>query len=67
MKEKTNISKLKSIFKSNGGYITREDIDNAGISSWFLSDFVRKNRIAFSPIPQDLSILFRIILNFYSV
>ena len=48
MKE-TNYSKIKSIFEKNGGYITRSDIDNANIPSWFLSDFVKKynlNKIA---------------------
>ena len=45
MEETTNNSKLESIFKNNGGFITREDIDNEGISSWFLSDFVRKNNL----------------------
>lgn len=45
MKENTNCSKLERIFKTNGGYITREDIDNANIPSWFLSDFVKKNNL----------------------
>lgn len=45
MKENTNYSKLERIFKTNGGYITREDIDNANIPSWFLSDFVKKNNL----------------------
>lgn len=45
MKENTNYSKLDRIFKTNGGYITREDIDNANIPSWFLSDFVIKNNL----------------------
>lgn len=43
MKENTNYSMLEKIFKTNGGYITREDVDNANISSWFLSDFVKRN------------------------
>lgn len=42
MKE-TNYTKLEKKFKSNGGYITRSDVDSANIPSWFLSDFVRKN------------------------
>lgn len=45
MKENTNYSKLEKIFKNNGGFITREDVDNANIPSWFLSDFVRKNNL----------------------
>lgn len=45
MKDNTNYSKLEKIFKANGGYITREDVDNANISSWFLSDFVKKNNL----------------------
>ncbi len=43
MKENTNYSKLKQIFDNNGGYITTEDVRNANISSWFLSDFVKRN------------------------
>ena len=43
MKDNTNYSKLEKIFKTNDGYITREDVDNANISSWFLSDFVKSN------------------------
>ena len=45
MKENTNYSILEKIFNTNGGYITREDIDNANISSWFLSDFVKRNNL----------------------
>jgi predicted transcriptional regulator of viral defense system len=45
MKDITNYSKIKSIIKTNGGYITREDIDKANIPSWFLSDFVKKNKL----------------------
>lgn len=39
MKDNTNYSLLEKNFKANGGYITREDVDNANISSWFFSDF----------------------------
>ena len=46
MKESTNYSLLKKIFKANGGYITREDVNNANISSWFLSDFVKRNNLS---------------------
>jgi len=45
MKENTNYSKIERIFKNNGGFITREDIDSANIPSWFLSDFVKKNKL----------------------
>ena len=45
MKDNTNYSLLEKIFKANGGYITREDVDNANISSWFLSDFVKRNNL----------------------
>ena len=45
MKENTNYSKIDSIFINNGGYITRENIDNANIPSWFLSDYVRRNKL----------------------
>ena len=45
MKDNTNYSKLEKIFKTNDGYITREDVDDANIPSWFLSDFVRKNNL----------------------
>ena len=45
MKENSNYSKIEKIFNINGGFITREDIDKADISSWFLSDFVRKNKL----------------------
>lgn len=45
MKEVTNYSKIQKLFKSNGGFITRGDIDSANIPSWFLSDFVKKNNL----------------------
>ena len=45
MKEITNYSKIESIIKTNGGYITRKDIDKANIPSWFLSDYVKKNKL----------------------
>ena len=45
MKDNSNYTKLNRIFNSNGGYITREDVDAANISSWFLTDFVRKNNL----------------------
>lgn len=45
MKEYSNYSKLEKIFNSNGGYITRKDADKANIPSWFLSDFVKKNKL----------------------
>ena len=46
MKEKTNYEKLEKIFKKNGGFITRQDVDNAQIPSWFLSDFVKRNNLS---------------------
>lgn len=45
MKENTNYSKLEHIFKSNGGFITRRDVDEVNIPSWFLSDFVKKKKL----------------------
>ena len=45
MKENTNYSKIQKIYKNNGGFITRGDIDSAGIPSWFLSDFVKRNNL----------------------
>lgn len=45
MKEMTNYEKIESIFKRNHGFITRKDIDNEKIPSWFLSDFVKKNKL----------------------
>ena len=45
MKDITNYSKIEGIIKTNGGYITREDIDKANIPSWFLSDYVKKNKL----------------------
>ena len=45
MKDNTNYSLLEKIFKTNGGYITRDDVDNANIPSWFLSDFVKRNNL----------------------
>ncbi|MBP5091972.1 MAG: type IV toxin-antitoxin system AbiEi family antitoxin domain-containing protein [Bacilli bacterium] len=45
MIEKCNYQKLEAIFKKNGGFITREDVDKAGVNSWFLSDFVRKKNL----------------------
>ena len=45
MKDGSYYSKLGKILKTNGGFITRDDIDNANIPSWFLSDFVKKNNL----------------------
>ena len=44
MKE-INYKKIEKIFKLNGNYITRKDVDEANITSWFLSDFVKKNKL----------------------
>ncbi|MBR6055596.1 MAG: abortive phage infection protein [Bacilli bacterium] len=46
MKEKTNYEKLEKIFKKNGGFITRQDVDDAKIPSWFLSDFVKRKNLS---------------------
>ncbi len=40
--EVTNFKKIDIIF-NNKGFITRNDIDEVNISSWFLTDYVRKN------------------------
>lgn len=45
MKENSNYSKLKQIIKANGGFITRQNVDDANIPSWFLSDFVKRNNL----------------------
>lgn len=44
MKE-INYKKIEKIFKLNGNYIARKDVDEANIASWFLSDFVKKNKL----------------------
>ena len=41
----TNYSKLRTIFKNNGGFITRKDADEANVPSWFLSEFVKRNSL----------------------
>lgn len=46
MKDETNYAKLEKIFKKNGGFITRQDVDNAQIPSWFLSDFVKRKNLS---------------------
>lgn len=45
MQESTNSSKLGDILQKNGGYITCRQIDQNGIKSWFLTDFVRKENL----------------------
>lgn len=45
MQENTNSSKLGDILNKNGGYITRRQVDQNGIQSWFLTDFVRKENL----------------------
>ena len=42
MQEKPNEHNLNELLDANNGYITRRQIDEANISSWFLTDFVRK-------------------------
>ena len=46
MKDRTNYSLLEKIFKAVDEYITHEDIYNSNISSWFLSDFVKRNNLS---------------------
>lgn len=38
----TSKKKLDKMLSANGGYITRKQVDNHKIPSWFLTDFVRK-------------------------
>ena len=45
MKEETNFKKIEEIFNQNEKSITRKDIDEAKIPSWFLSDFVKKKKL----------------------
>ena len=41
----TNIEKIETIIVTNRGYITRKDIDDNNISSWFFTGFIRKNHL----------------------
>lgn len=45
MQEISNIAKLKEILMKNGGYITRRQVDENGIPSWFLTNLVRKEKL----------------------
>lgn len=45
MKEKSNYLKIEEIFNRNDGFVTRKDIDEANIPSWFLSNFVKRNSL----------------------
>lgn len=45
MQGKSNYLKVNEIFVSNGEYITRRQIDENNIPSWFLTDFVRKKNL----------------------
>lgn len=40
--QEINEKKLEKMLIANGGYITRKQVDDHKISSWFLTDFVRK-------------------------
>lgn len=40
-----NYSIINQILQNNGGYITRRQIDDNNIPSWFLTDFVRKEHL----------------------
>ncbi len=66
MKESSNYSKLEKIYKKNGGCISHKDVAKAGIPSWFLYEFVKRNKLEkFAPgfyvgssyIPDDYYIL----------
>ena len=41
----TNYEAIEAIFEKNNGFITRKEIDEGGIPSWFLSDFVKRNKL----------------------
>ena len=41
----TNLEHIEKIINSNKGYITRKDINESGISSFFLYDYVKKNSL----------------------
>ncbi len=43
MKEQTNYETIKKILEKNNGLITRKEIDEENIPSWFLTDFVKRN------------------------
>ena len=43
--QETNVSKLNKLLSQNGGFITRTQVDQNNIPSWFLTDFVRKNNL----------------------
>ena len=45
MKVFTNYETIEAIYTKNHGFITRKEIDEKHIPSWFLSDFVKKNRL----------------------
>ncbi len=46
MKEQTNYKAIKMLLEKNHGLITRKEIDEENISSWFLTDFVKRNRLS---------------------
>lgn len=52
MKERTNYEAIKKILERNHGLITRKEIDEENIPSWFLTDFVK--RIGLSKIAPGL-------------
>jgi len=41
----TNNEIINELYIGNHGYITSKEISKRGISSWFLTDFVRKNKL----------------------
>ncbi len=45
MKEQTNYEAINKILEKNHGFITRKEIDEENIPSWFLTDFVKRNKL----------------------
>lgn len=45
MKENQNYSTIDKLFKRNGGFVTREEVEEKNIASWYLYDYVRKNNL----------------------
>ena len=42
---KTNYSKIEDLFNKNNGFITHKEVVENNIPTWFLTDFVRKNKL----------------------
>ncbi len=45
MKENTNYKKIGKLLKTNGGIISRYDLVNNNINTWFLYDYAKKNNL----------------------